>query len=92
MGTLASFGRLIVCVYSVRAVIILLVLGVIGRLNRASLWKFLNYIKDEILITFATASTEAVLPQMMAKLERLGCPKPVVGLVLPAGYTFNAVS
>ena len=59
-------------------------------MSRVPFWKFLNYIKDEILITFATASTEAVLPRMMVKLERLGCPRPVVGLVLPAGYTFNA--
>ncbi|HEV2436782.1 MAG TPA: C4-dicarboxylate transporter DctA [Verrucomicrobiae bacterium] len=90
MGTLASFGKLIVCVYFTSVVFILLVLGMISRLNRVPLWRFLNYIKDEILITFATASTEAVLPQMIAKLERLGCPKPVVGMVLPAGYTFNA--
>jgi len=90
VGTLASFGKLIVCVYFTSAVFILFVLGAICRMNRVPLWKFLNYIKDEILITFATASTEAVLPQMMAKLERLGCAKPVVGMVLPAGYTFNA--
>ena len=54
------------------------------------LLKVLRYFKDEILITFGTCSTEAVLPRMMAKLERLGCEKSVVGLVLPTGYTFNA--
>ena len=59
-------------------------------MNRISLWKFLKFIKDELVITFATASTEAVLPRMMIKLEQLGCAKPVVGMVLPAGYTFNA--
>jgi DAACS family dicarboxylate/amino acid:cation (Na+ or H+) symporter/aerobic C4-dicarboxylate transport protein len=90
IGTLGSFGKLIGSVYLTSAVFIVLVLGLICRMTRIPFWKFLNYIKDEILITFATASTEAVLPRMMIKLERLGCPKPIVGMVLPAGYTFNA--
>jgi aerobic C4-dicarboxylate transport protein len=90
VGTLGSFGKLIGGVYFTSAVFIVLVLGAICRMSRIPLWKFLNYIKDEILITFATASTEAVLPRMMVKLEKLGCPKPIVGMVLPAGYTFNA--
>lgn len=90
VGTLGSFGKLIGSVYLTSAIFIFLVLGSICQFARIPFWKFLNYIKDEILITFATASTEAVLPRMMVKLERLGCPKPVVGLVLPAGYTFNA--
>ncbi|HKW29926.1 MAG TPA: C4-dicarboxylate transporter DctA [Verrucomicrobiae bacterium] len=90
VGTLGSFGKLIGGVYFTSLVFIVLVLGTISRLNRVPLWKFLNYIKDEILITFATASTEAVLPRMMVKLEQLGCARPVVGMVLPAGYTFNA--
>ena len=90
VGTLGAFGKLIGGVYLTSAVFIVLVLGVICRLIRVPLWKFLNYFKDEILITFGTASTEAVLPRMMIKLERLGCSRPIVGLVLPAGYTFNA--
>jgi aerobic C4-dicarboxylate transport protein len=90
VGTLGAFGKLIGGVYFTSLVFIFVVLGLIARINRVSLWKFLKYIKDEILITFATASTEAVLPRMMIKLEQLGCAKPVVGLVLPAGYTFNA--
>ncbi|MFP3615675.1 cation:dicarboxylase symporter family transporter, partial [Paraburkholderia sp. SIMBA_050] len=55
-----------------------------------SLWQYLRYIRDEILITLGTASTEAVLPQMLLKMERMGCSRPVVGMVLPTGYTFNA--
>ena len=90
VGTLGSFGKLIGGVYFTSLIFIVLVLGIICRMIRVPLWKFLNYIKDEILITFATASTEAVLPRMMVKLEQLGCAQPVVGLVLPAGYTFNA--
>lgn len=90
IGTLKSFGSLMFCVYLTSIVFIVVVLGIVMRLCGLSLWKFLRYIKDEILITFGTASTEAVLPQMMIKLERLGCRKSVVGMVLPAGYTFNA--
>jgi Na+/H+-dicarboxylate symporter len=90
IGTLAAYGKLIGGVYLTSMLFIVLVLGVIARLNRISLWRYLKFFKDEIMITFATASTEAVLPRMMTKLERLGCAKPVVGMVLPAGYTFNA--
>ncbi len=90
IGTLKSFGLLMLCVYLTSAVFIVVVLGLIMRVCGLSLWKFLRYIKDEILITFGTASTEAVLPQMLVKLEQLGCRKSVVGMVLPTGYTFNA--
>ena len=90
LGTLVPFGKLIGGIYLTSAIFIFLVLGIIARMNRFSLWQYLKFFKDEILITFATASSEAVLPRMMVKLEQLGCAKPVVGLVLPAGYTFNA--
>ncbi len=90
VDTLGPFGKLIGGVYLTSAVFIFLVLGFIARMNRISFWKYLKFFKDEIMITFATASSEAVLPRMMVKLEQLGCAKPVVGLVLPAGYTFNA--
>ncbi|PLZ00830.1 C4-dicarboxylate transporter DctA [Burkholderia sp. WAC0059] len=90
IGTLKSFGELMFCVYFTSVVFVAVVLGVVMRLCGLSLWKFLRYIRDEILITFGTASTEAVLPQMLVKLEQLGCRKSVVGMVLPTGYTFNA--
>jgi DAACS family dicarboxylate/amino acid:cation (Na+ or H+) symporter/aerobic C4-dicarboxylate transport protein len=90
LSTLSSFGKLIGCVYLASLAFVVIVLGGIARMNHISLWKFLRFIKDEIFIVFATTSTEDVLPQMMVKLEQLGCAKPVVGLVLPAGYTFNA--
>src|SRR5580698_4477490 len=83
VATLISFGKLIGCVYLASLAFIVIVLGGIARMNHISLWKFLKFIKDEILIVFATVSTEAVLPQMMLKLEQLGCAKPVVGMVLP---------
>ncbi len=90
LGSLAPLGWLIAGVYLTSLIFIVFVLGPIARANRVSLWKFLRYIKDELVIVFATSSTEAVLPQMMTKLEDLGCAKPVVGMVLPTGYTFNA--
>jgi Na+/H+-dicarboxylate symporter len=90
LGSLISLGRLMAGVYLTSLIFIVVVLGGIARLAHFSLWNFLKYIKDELFIVFATSSTEAVLPRMMIKLERLGCPKPVVGIVLPAGYTFNA--
>jgi DAACS family dicarboxylate/amino acid:cation (Na+ or H+) symporter/aerobic C4-dicarboxylate transport protein len=90
LGSLASLGRLMVAVYITSLAFIVVVLGSVAWLSRVSFWKFLKYIKDEMVITFATCSTEAVLPQMMVKLEKLGCAKPVVGLVLPTGYAFNA--
>jgi DAACS family dicarboxylate/amino acid:cation (Na+ or H+) symporter/aerobic C4-dicarboxylate transport protein len=89
-GTLRSFGQLMAGVYITCLVFIFGVLGVVARISGVSLWRFLKYIQDEILITFGTCSTEAVLPQMMAKLEKLGCEETLVGLVLPAGYSFNA--
>ncbi|PTR02000.1 DAACS family dicarboxylate/amino acid:cation (Na+ or H+) symporter [Paraburkholderia sp. GV068] len=90
IGTLASFGELMLCLYLTSIFFVVVVLGFVMRLCGLSLWKFLRYIKDEILITLGTASTEAVLPQMLIKMEKMGCSRPVVGMVLPTGYTFNA--
>jgi len=90
IGTLSSLGMLILCLYLTSGVFIALVLGTVMRMCGLSLWQFCRYIKDEILITLGTASTEAVPPQMLVKLEHMGCSKPVVGMVLPTGYTFNA--
>jgi Na+/H+-dicarboxylate symporter len=65
------------------------VLGTLARSNGFSLWKLLRYFREELLIVLGTSSTEPVLPRMLQKLEKLGCRKGVVGLVLPAGYSFN---
>jgi aerobic C4-dicarboxylate transport protein len=89
IGTLLQLGQLMAGVYLTCAFFIFVVLGVVCRLAGFSVWKFLKYIKEEILITVGTSSSEAVLPRMMAKLENLGCSKPVVGLVIPTGYSFN---
>ena len=90
IGTLNSFAELMAAVYLTCILFVVLVLGTVMRYCRVPLWGFLKYIKDEILIVLGTASTEAVLPQMMQKMEAMGCQKKVVGLVLPTGYTFNA--
>jgi aerobic C4-dicarboxylate transport protein len=76
-------------VYITCALFVLFVLGGIARWAGFSILKFLRYIKEEIFITVGTSSSEAVLPQMMNKLENLGCSRPVVGLVVPTGYSFN---
>ena len=89
IGTLAHLGKLVACLYLTSGFFIVVVLGLICRFSGVSLWKLLRFIKEEIFIVLGTASTESVLPRMMEKLERLGCTKPIVGLVLPTGYSFN---
>lgn len=90
IGTLLSLGQLLVALYTTTLIFIVIVLGTVARWSGMPLMQFLRYFKDEILITLGTCSTEAVLPRMMVKLEKLGCKKSVVGMVLPTGYTFNA--
>jgi len=89
-GTVWSLAYLMLGVYATSILFVGVVLGAVCVWTGFSLVKVLSYFKDEILITFGTCSTEAVMPRMMAKLEKLGCEKSVVGLVLPTGYTFNA--
>ena len=72
-----------------RSLFVVVVLGVIARIAGFSIFSYLAYIKDELLIVLGTSSSESALPQLMEKLERLGCSKPVVGLVVPTGYSFN---
>jgi aerobic C4-dicarboxylate transport protein len=89
VGTLISLGKLMACVYLTCLLFVFVVLGTIARLTHFSLWQFLRYIKEELLIVLGTSSSEAALPRMLSKLENVGCAKPVVGLVIPAGYSFN---
>jgi aerobic C4-dicarboxylate transport protein len=89
IGSLVSLGKLMACVYITCLLFVFLVLGTIARLTGFSLWQFLRYIKEEILIVIGTSSSEAALPRMISKLENVGCEKPVVGLVIPTGYSFN---
>ncbi|NUA27319.1 cation:dicarboxylate symporter family transporter [Cupriavidus basilensis] len=88
-AVLIALAQLVFSFYAVVAVFIVVVLGLVARLAGFSLWRFLRYIKDEILIVLGTASSESALPRLLIKLERLGCAKQTVGLVLPTGYAFN---
>ncbi|MGY3487669.1 aerobic C4-dicarboxylate transport protein [Bradyrhizobium sp. USDA 4011] len=86
---LGNLIGLIALFYVTAALFVVVVLGVIARIVGFSVFKFIVYIKDELLIVLGTSSSESALPQLMEKLERLGCSKPVVGLVVPTGYSFN---
>ena len=87
--TLLPLGKLMLTVYCTMAIFIFVVLGLILRYYKLSILKYLSAIKEEILIVLGTSSSEAALPSLMNKLEKMGCSKPVVGLVVPTGYSFN---
>ena len=87
--TLLSLAKLIGTFYTTSLLFVIVMLGLVMLLCRLNLFKFLRYIKEEILIVLGTSSSESALPLMMRKMERLGCGKPVVGLVVPMGYSFN---
>jgi aerobic C4-dicarboxylate transport protein len=89
LSALLPLGRLMACVYATMLIFIFVVINIILRYYGFSLWELLKYIKEEIFIVFGTSSSEPVLPQMLEKMERYGCAKSVVGLVIPAGYSFN---
>ncbi len=89
LGSLLSLGELMAAFYATCLVFIFGVLGLVARLHGFSIWKFIRYIKEELLIVLGTSSSESVLPRIMARLENLGAGKSVVGLVIPTGYSFN---
>ena len=87
--TLLPLAKLMGTVYTTMAIFIFIVLGLILHMYKISIFKFLRYIKEELLVVLGTSSSEPALPSLMEKLERLGCSKSVVGLVIPTGYSFN---
>jgi len=89
VGSLLSLGKLMGTFYATCLLFIFVILGFIARFHGFSIWKFIKYIKEELLIVLGTSSSESVLPRMMAKMENLGARKSVVGLVIPTGYSFN---
>src|ERR1700761_1743081 len=89
LGSLANLLALIGTFYLTSILFVLIVLGAIARLAGFYIIRFIAYIKDELLIVLGTSSSETVLPQLMQKMEHLGCSRPVVGLVVPTGYSFN---
>lgn len=86
---LGNLAGLIATFYVTAALFIFVVLGLVAKLVGFSIFRFLGYIKDELLVVLGTSSSESALPQLMAKLQKMGCSKPVVGLVVPTGYSFN---
>ena len=89
LHTLLPLGKLMLCVYITCLCFIFIVLGLLLKYYKINILQFLKYIRQELLIVLGTSSSEAALPSLMEKLERMGCSKPVTGLVVPAGYSFN---
>jgi aerobic C4-dicarboxylate transport protein len=89
VGTLWSLGKLLGWFYLTCVVFVLGALGLVARLHGFRILKLLRYLREELLIVLGTSSSESVLPRLLVKLENLGIPKSVVGLVVPAGYSFN---
>jgi len=89
LGSIASLGKLMATMYLTCFLFVVIILGSIARMSGFSLWKFLKYLREELFTVLGTSSSESVVPQMMNKLEKVGVSKPVVGLVIPSGLTFN---
>jgi aerobic C4-dicarboxylate transport protein len=89
LGSLVSLGKLMGSVYATMFLFIVVILGSVAKLYGFNIFKFIAYIKEEILLVLGTSSSESALPRMMERLEKYGCSKSVVGLVVPTGYSFN---
>ncbi|MGC9560972.1 dicarboxylate/amino acid:cation symporter [Brachymonas sp.] len=89
IGSVKNLAFLVVTFYFTSILFVVIVLGLVGRYNGFSIFKLVRYIKDELLLVLGTSSSEAALPNLMHKMEKAGCSKPVVGLVVPTGYSFN---
>jgi len=89
ISSLVQLGQLIICFYITCILFIVVILGSIAKYNGFNIFKFIRYIKEELLIVLGTSSSESVLPRMLEKMEKAGCNKSVVGLVIPTGYSFN---
>ncbi len=89
LHTLVPLAKLMGTVYLTMGLFIFIILGGIMKYYKMSIWKFIKYIKEELLLVLGTSSSESALPSIMLKLEKMGCSKSVVGLVVPTGYSFN---
>ena len=89
VGTLAQLGKLIISFYATSAFFVFTVLAAIAWWSGFSIWRLIVYFKEELFVAFGTSSSESAMPQVMAKLERLGVARSIVGLVIPAGYSLN---
>ena len=89
ISSIGNLLALVVTFYATSLLFVIVILGAVARYNGFSIFRFLKYIKDELLLVLGTSSSEAALPSLMQKMERAGCAKPIVGLVVPTGYSFN---
>jgi aerobic C4-dicarboxylate transport protein len=89
IGTVTNLAALVATFYITSILFVLIVLGAIARAHGFSILKLIRYLKEELLLVLGTSSSEAALPSLLAKMERAGCPKSIVGLVVPTGYSFN---
>ncbi|MGJ7911890.1 cation:dicarboxylate symporter family transporter [Neobacillus sp. LXY-1] len=89
LSSLIPLGKLVIVVYGAMAFFILVVMGLTAKLVGYNIFKLLKYLKDELLLGYSTASSETVLPRIMEKMEKIGCPKSVTSFVIPTGYSFN---
>ena len=89
IASLANLAYLVGAFYLTSAIFVLGVLGLVARYNGFSIIKLIRYIKEELMLVLGTSSSESALPSLLEKMERAGCSKPVVGLVVPTGYSFN---
>ena len=89
IGSVINLAALVGTFYATSAIFVLVVLGAVARFNGFSIFKLLRYLKSELLLVLGTSSSESALPSLMEKMEKAGCAKPVVGLVVPLGYSFN---
>lgn len=89
IATLIPLGKLVIAVYVTMIFFVLVVLGIIAKMSGTSIFVLIKVLKDELILAFTTASSEAVLPRLMDKMEKFGCPKSITSFVIPTGYTFN---
>jgi proton glutamate symport protein len=89
LSSLIPLGKLVIVVYGAMIFFIIVVLGLTAKIAGVNIFKFVVYLKDELLLGYSTASSEAVLPKIMEKMEKLGCPKAITSFVIPTGYSFN---
>jgi len=89
LGTIANLAALVATFYVTSLLFVIIVLGLVARAAGFSIFTLIRYLKAELLLVLGTSSSESALPSLMEKLEAAGCPKPIVGLVVPTGYSFN---
>jgi proton glutamate symport protein len=89
LSSLIPLGKLVITVYGAMIFFVIVVLGIVAKIAGYNIFKLLGYLKDELILGYSTASSETVLPRIMEKMERIGCPKGITSFVIPTGYSFN---